>query len=89
MTGALWQLDVGSGAIRPLISDAVLYGVIHTGRFKGYLLANRRTPPSTDRPEASYPVYLFFLFTPDGKAVQQVGDEFEELEQLLTKWNAR
>ena len=89
MTCALWRLDVASGAIRPLIPDAVLYGVIHTGRFKGYLLANRRTPPSAERPELSCPVYLYFLFTPGGKAKQQVGDETDELDALLAEWERR
>ncbi len=89
MTGALWQLDVASGAVRPLIPEVVLYGVIHEGRFEGYLLANKRTPPSAEGSDPSYPVYLFFLFAPDGKAVQQVGDEFDELEDLLTEWNGR
>jgi hypothetical protein len=89
MTGALWQLDVASRAVRPLISDAVMYGVIRTGRFKGYLLANKRTTLSADGCDDSYPVYLFFLFTADGKVLQQVGDEFDQLEELLPEWNGR
>lgn len=89
MTGALWRLDVSTRTVAPIVPDAVNYGVIQTGRFKGYLIANQRSVPSGPALEPSYPVYPFFLYRPDGTRMQQVGGETGDLDQLLASWENR
>jgi Tol biopolymer transport system component len=90
-TGALWRLDLTSGKTAVIIPDAVMYGVIQTGRYRGFLVANQR---SLSRPEpdgSRYPVYPFFLYTPLGEKVRLVGEENgdDDLEPLLEDWEHR
>ena len=49
-TGALWRIDISSGIVKPFIPEAVVYGVIQSGQFKGYLIANQRSLPTPDDP---------------------------------------
>ena len=89
-TGALWRLDIDSGTVNPIIPDAVLFGVIQTGRFKGFLIANQRSLPTADDPaKPRYPRYLYFLYKPDGERAQQIGEEEDSLEELLARWERR
>jgi hypothetical protein len=82
MTGALWRLEIGSRKVRSLIPEAVLYGVIQSGLYRGYLIANQRTLPTSASP-ARYPVYNFFLYAPDGARIKQIGDESDDIDELL------
>jgi hypothetical protein len=89
-TGALWRLDISSGTIKPFIPEAVVYGVIQADQFKGYLIANQRSLPTPDDPaKPHYPRYLYFLYKPDGERVEQVGEEEDDLEELLKQWGGR
>ena len=89
-TGALWRLEVRTGNVAAFIPDAALYGVIQTGRFKGFLIANQRTLPSADDPSGPrYPVYLFYLFSPEGERLSQVAEEWDSVELVLPRWEGR
>lgn len=87
-TGALWRLDIASQVVTPLIADAAAYRVIHAGQYRGYLIANQRSLP-TKATAPRYPAYPFFLFTPEGKLVQQVGEEGDDIENLQAAWEGR
>lgn len=88
-SGALWRLDLATGKAAVMIPDAVMYGVIQTGRYRGFLVANQRSLSTTDADGGRYPVYPFSLYTGLGEKVQQIGDETEDLEQLLADWEGR
>ena len=88
-TGALWRLDLTSLKATMIIPDAVMYGVIQSGRYRGFLVANQRSLSKPDSNGRRYPVYPFFLYTPLGEKVQQIGDEYEQLESLLEGWENR
>jgi len=81
--GALWCLDLTSQEAKAIIPEAVNFGVIQSGRYRGYLVANQRSEG------ASYPVYPFLLYTPAGRRVQQIGEETDDLEQLVSDWEHR
>ncbi len=88
--GALWRFAINSRDLQLLIPEAVNYGVLHAGSFKGYLISNRRSLPAPDKPsQPRYPVYLFYLYAPDGRELWQVGDEDNEIEQLVAEWESR
>jgi len=70
-------------------AGAVVYGVIQSGRYRGYMVANQRVLPTSESDEPSYPIYPFFLFSPQGEKVQQLGDETEDLQELLSNWEHR
>ncbi len=78
-SGALWRLEVGQRSPQLVVAEAVNFGVLRAGRFKGYLVADQRTLTAG----AEYPVYLYFLFTKEGERVRQVGGEDDELEALV------
>ena len=88
-SGALWRLDLATGKAAVMIQDAVMYGVIQTGRYRGFLVANQRSLSKAESDGSRYPVYPFFLYTAKGEKVQQIADETGVLEQLLADWEGR
>src|SRR5665213_1103190 len=79
-SGALWRLDLATGKAAVMIPDAVMYGVIQTGRYRGFLVANQRSLSKGESGGSRYPVYPFFLYTARGEKVQQIADETDDLE---------
>ncbi len=88
-SGALWRLDLATHMAAVTIPDAVMYGVIQAGRYRGFLVANQRTLSKAESDGSRYPVYPFFLYTARGENVQQIADETGNLEQLLAEWEDR
>lgn len=88
-SGALWRLDLATGKAAVMIPDAVMYGVIQNGRYRGFLVANQRSLSKAESDGSRYPVYPFFLYTARGEKVQELADETEDLEQLLADWEGR
>ena len=88
-SGALWRLQLATGKAAVMIPDAVMYGVIQTGRYRGFLVANQRSLSKGESGGSRYPVYPFFLYTARGEKVQEIADETEDLEQLLADWEGR
>jgi hypothetical protein len=88
-SGALWRLDLATGKAAVMIPDAVMYGVIQTGRYRGFLVANQRSLSKAESGGSRYPVYPFFLYTARGEKVQEIADEADDLEQLLADWEGR
>jgi hypothetical protein len=88
-SGALWRLDLATSKAAVMIPDAVMYGVIQTGRYRGFLVANQRALSKADSDGSRYPAYPFFLYTARGEKVQPIGDETEDLDGLLADWEGR
>ena len=91
MTGALWKLDMATRKVSPIIPEAVMCGVLQAGPHAGFLIANQRSLSNVDSDGQRYPGYPFFLFTADGKRVQEVADETgdDDMEGLLKEWEGR
>ena len=88
-SGALWRLDLATGKAAVMIPDAVMYGVIQTGRYRGFLIANQRSLSKAESGGSRSPVYPFFLYTARGEKVQEIADETDDLDQLLADWEGR
>ena len=88
-SGALWRLDLATGKAAVMIPDAEMYGVIQTGRYRGFLVANQRSLSKAESDGSRYPVYPFFLYTARGEKVQEIADETDDLERLLADWESR
>lgn len=66
------------------LTPALDFAIVRKGRWRGYLVASIRT--QVRAPDGmSYPHYPFFLLTPDGKQVRQVGTNRERIEKVIAR----
>ncbi len=82
--GALWRLDLGSRRASLLLTGAAEYGIIRSGDRRGQLIVQRRSVCGQSPEETN--CYPYFLFTAEGRLLQQVGDDGADLDALLREY---
>jgi hypothetical protein len=81
-SGGVWKLDLSAGSVAQIIQDSAKFGVIMAGPTIGSIVADQKTI-SSDSSGQQYPSYPFFLFSPAGEKIRQVGDDSEYLADLI------
>ncbi len=81
-TAGLCRLDLRTRTAA-LISNAMGYSLVTTGRWRGYIVASVRTHVPT--PDGGHYDYPFFVLDADGNKVEQVGKAGERLSDVLDR----